>query len=146
MVHNCLHNKAHPQHLGGHWFFCPLYHQSRIIYLLPFSDCSCFLMPSTVAVSRISPMEGDRRPPPLLQPLPRPHSQTASCPEGPSGQLTVLPMSSHSSTALPQEVWPPQFVVPVLEPQVLQQPCYLQACYLATTVSLCCWGHWPQGQ
>lgn len=83
--HNCLHNKAHPQHLGGHWFFCPLYHQSRIIYLLPFSDCSCFLMPSTVAVSRISPMEGDRRPPPLLQPLPRPPLSDSLMPRGTIG-------------------------------------------------------------
>lgn len=66
VAHNCLHDKVHP---GSHWHWCPLYHESEIIHLLPFSDCSSFLMPSAVGVPRISPIEGDRGPPPLLHPL-----------------------------------------------------------------------------
>lgn len=59
-LHSCLHSKVHPKHLGGHWYIYPLSHESKIMCLLPSSDCSSFLMPITVGVPRISLTEGDR--------------------------------------------------------------------------------------
>lgn len=66
VAHNCLHDKAHPEHPGRQWHFCPFCHESEIMHLLPFSGCSSFLRPSTGSIPRISLTEGDRGAPQFL--------------------------------------------------------------------------------
>lgn len=96
VVHNCLHDKAHPEHPGRH--LCPFCHESEMMHLLPFSGCSSFLMPSTVSIPRISLIEGDRGAPQFLHPLLLP--LRAVKPTDGCHELAVLYCSSRGA-------WPP---------------------------------------
>jgi len=90
-------------------------------------------MPSTVGVSRISPVEGDRDPPPLLRLLRLLTPRDTHTQRGHEANRW-LPMSSLPSTAHSQGVPPASVCSFSAGTPVLQQPAHY-ASYLATAVS-----------
>lgn len=126
-----------PAHMSIIWrYITGVWNNTLSAQSAPFSDCSSFLTPSTVSVSRIPPMEGDG----TTTTFP-----TASCPEGPWSQLMDVhelillhysPRRTAASLSLYFQCWNPksfsnQLMVPATLPQRLP---------------FCCWGHWPQSQ